>query len=361
MNQSKSMKILNIIDRIVKYFTRVKSTGRWFVGIGLGLIAANAIGLIVSATIPFNAFSVPFSFTYGDTGAPIGTLLGLFLIAVGVPIELYVFWSDLQTRKKQKILVVELRGLRKETGAPLVDALPADLNGTPSQILINLTQSKDGEISDPDEALKRVETIPLQLEQNYNGLDRSNIMKVFGGLAPVPFTFLTGVLLDDESPLLFLDWDRFTTKWRPLDDDDDGERFEISKSGEIGANDREIALLVSVSYPINIDDVRSKVEDMPLVQLKLKDGNFQSHWSEEKQAALAEQFLTTIKGFLEQDIDRIHLFMASPSSLVARFGNCYDKRNLPEIIVYQYKKNGTPLYPWAVRMPTSGKMAQIIQ
>lgn len=356
MSKYISTKAINILDRIVRYLTRVKSTGRWFIVVGVGLITTSVIRLSLSTTI----LSLPVSVTYGGSVTPIEMILGVLLVTIGLPIELYVFWSDRRARQKKKILVVELRGLRKEVGAPLVDALPSDLVGVPSQILINLTQSKDGEISDPNEALKRVEAIPLQLEQNCHGLDRSNITKVFGGLAPVPFTFLAGILLDDESSLTFLDWDRFATEWRPLDEDDDGKRFVISKMGEINTNDHEVALLVSVSYPINIDDVRSEVKDMPLVQLKLEDGDFQSHWSEEKQVALVEQFLTTVKGFLEQGIDRIHLFMAGPSSLVARFGNCYDKRNLPEIIVYQYDRGGEVLYPWAIDMPVLGKTTNII-
>ncbi|MBT1516371.1 hypothetical protein KIP88_38625 [Bradyrhizobium sp. SRL28] len=39
-----------------------------------------------------------------------------------------------------------------------------------------------------------------------------------------------------------------------------------------------------------------------------------------------------------------------------RFGCLYDKRNLPELIVYQYQREANPPYPWGILMPVSGRL-----
>jgi hypothetical protein len=34
-------------------------------------------------------------------------------------------------------------------------------------------------------------------------------------------------------------------------------------------------------------------------------------------------------------------------------GTIYDRRNLPEIIIYQYEKSQSPSYPWGVKIPSN--------
>lgn len=51
---------------------------------------------------------------------------------------------------------------------------------------------------------------------------------------------------------------------------------------------------------------------------------------------------------------RVHLVLAAPNSVIFTFGRRYDKRNLPEIIVYQYQRGEPIAYPWGVSMPVAG-------
>ncbi len=172
---------------------------------------------------------------------------------------------------------------------------------------------------------------------------------------PVPFTFLTGVLMDDEGTVFILDWDRHAEAWRELDGADDGKRFHIPDlAREIPDGTKETAMAVSVSYGVIADDVRARVGDMPLVELKLDGGSPDCHWSEHKQRALGQQFLDTAIGLSNRGVQRIHLFLAAQNSVAFRFGRLYDKRNLPKVVVYQYQKDSASAYPWGVLMPVSG-------
>ena len=178
---------------------------------------------------------------------------------------------------------------------------------------------------------------------------------VYGGLASVPFTFLTGMLIDDEGPVVLMDWDRHAKRWRQLDEVDDGARFQETGLNTIVDGTREVALAVSVSYRVEVDAVRSKVAGISLVQLTLPGGTADSHWSEDKQAALGERFFRMAIALGNLGVRRIHLFLAAPNSVVLRFGQLYDRRNLPDVVVYQYEQRTVPPYPWGVRMPASGE------
>ena len=45
---------------------------------------------------------------------------------------------------------------------------------------------------------------------------------------------------------------------------------------------------------------------------------------------------------------------SAQNSVVFRFGRLYDKRNLPEIAVYQYQREEDPPHLWGVLMPVAG-------
>lgn len=283
-------------------------------------------------------------------------IVGVVLIATGLVWEIGRYRTEQRRLARTKVIVIEVRGLRDSGGAPLIEALPPRLEGHRDHVLIDLRQGvKDGEIVAPESALQDLTSLPADLRRRENGFDRRDLSLVYGGLAPVPFTFLTGVLLDDEGAIAIFDWDRHAEAWRELDGADDGKRFQASLPAvalQHGAN--EIALTVSVSYGIIRDDVRSCVGDMPIVQLKLEDGSPECHWSEEKQRALGRQFLDTAIDLSNRGVRRIHLFLAAQNSVAFRFGRLYDKRNLPEVIVYQYQRHAASPYPWGVLMPVCG-------
>ena len=213
---------------------------------------------------------------------------------------------------------------------------------------------KDGEIVEPEAVLGKLISLPSDLKRRENGIDRRDLTLVYGGLAPVPFTFLTGVLIDDENTIIILDWDRHRENWRELEDSDDGKRFICSGLDCIPGDAREVALAVSVSYRVNTDDVRAKVGEIPVVALELEGGSPNCHWSEDKQRALGKQFLETVIGLGNRRVECIHLFLAAQNSIVFRFGRLYDKRNLPKVVVYQYQKSSVPPYPWGILMPVCG-------
>ena len=316
-------------------------------------------GWVLNVSIPFGDGQLDVSFD-SASGAPILLVytvcgVGLFLILFGLGWKVVRYKAERQRLDRKKIVVVEARGLRDVGGSSLIAAIPASMEGHQEHVLVDMRQGiKDGEIVAPKAVLKELISLPTDLKRRENGFDRRDLTYVYGGLAPVPFTFLTGVLLDDECAVVIFDWDRHVGVWRELDGPDDGKRFKCTGFDDIPVDTRQVALAVSVSYSIMRCDVRAKVGEIPFVTLDLEGGSPDCHWSEEKQCVLGSQFLNTVVGLGNRGVECIHLFLAAQNSVAFRFGRLYDKRNLPRVVVYQYQRSAKPPYPWGILMPVCG-------
>lgn len=64
---------------------------------------------------------------------------------------------------------------------------------------------------------------------------------------------------------------------------------------------------------------------------------------------------------LDEQVSRFGRIGYHSRSVVFRFSQLYDKRNLPSMIVYQYERAGSPSYPWGVVMPVSGQLRAAVR
>ena len=350
----------HFVRSLIDWLFRRRSPALTVMRIGLAcLVLAFGAGWALNVSFPFqgNRVSVVLDSSGGTPTIIVfaAAFVGVVLIFVCLIWEICRYGKDQRRLARKKVIVVEVRGLRQSGGLPLSASIPPGLQGKPDCMLVDLRQGiKDGEIVNPRVALEALTSLPVDLRRREDGLDRADITLLYGGLAPVPFSFLTGVLIDDERPVIILDWNRHEDAWCELNGTDDGIRFQTNGlTRDLNAT-IETALVVSVSYGINTGDVLALVPGMPIIELTLGRISPDCHWSEEKQRALGQQFLETVIELGTRGIQRIHLFLAAQNSVVFRFGRLYDKRNLPDILVYQYERGATPRYPWCIRMPVTG-------
>lgn len=275
--------------------------------------------------------------------------IGIFVFCVFVGWKRFNRENELRNRKK--VIVVEGRGLREDDGSPLASAVPSDIVGHRIAVALDLRQRRDGVIIQPAELLPEVDAARRVVQQHAKQNDRQDVTLVYGGLTPVPMTFLTGVVFDDEGSIVVMDWDRTREAWRSLDSRDDGQRFLFE--GFEGVEDaREVVLAVSASYQVRSENIATTF-GFPVVRLSIPDLN-SSHWSQVKQNALAEELLEAAKLLEAKGVETIHLLLAAQNSVVFNLGRRYDKRNLPGVVVYQYEANNEKKFPWGVRMPVRG-------
>lgn len=345
----------NTIRLYFDYLIHRRSPGMRLITVGAGLIALILGGIAFDLSFPTSTGVVKIGF---NTQAGVGYVLTVGVLALGVLLIVfgaYRLCREFAAADRLRVIVIELRGLRDWNGSPLVEAVPSRLRGKRESVVLDLRQRvEDGVIVSPSSALSGLQALRPRLNAIESGLDRRDIKHVLGGLAPVPFTFLLGVLVDDESPITIMDWDRHLRRWRELSDADDGQRFSVEGMDIAGGNE-SVILAISASYSVDIGGARSKVGPMPVVQMVLSGASTDAHWSAEKQQALARQFLDVAVRLGNAGVRTIHLFFAGPSSLVLRFGMTYDKRNLPNVVAYQYERGETPPFPWGVSMPVAGQ------
>jgi len=348
------------IEGAIDCLWRRRSTGltliRYGIGLFVGVCGVASWGVDTVIPTPYGELEIAFSINEG-------TPTFLVVLATALAAALILFGGVLliiETGRsgKKKILAIELRGLRDTEGTPLKDSIPLRFLGHRLQVLVSIRRA-DGQILAPDEALRRIIQLPDLIANSQAGTDRSDIAYFAGGLAPVPFSFLMGILLDDESVITLMDWDRARGSWHLLDGKDDGDRFS-----EVGLKDvgdaKEIVLSISVSYPTDTAGIEQAFEGLPIISMQLNNLAIDGHWSKDKQAALADQFFGVLRTLCSTNVKRVNLILAAPNSLVITLGRIYDKRNLPEITVWQYEKGKIPAYPWGVQMPVAGEEAKII-
>ena len=218
---------LTITSVIAEWLLRRRSPALIVMRSGLAvLVAAFAAGMAFDVSIPLQNGQFHFNFNSTE-GTPAILLfaaaaLGMLLVVAGVLWELIRYRAERKELNRKKVVVIEARGLRDTSGTPLLASVPAALLGRKESLLIDVRQRiRDGVLSDPIAAVEDSMSLPSDLRRRENGFDRSDITLLYGGLTPVPLTFLTGVLMDDEGQVIVMDWDRHLENWRALDGDDE--------------------------------------------------------------------------------------------------------------------------------------------
>ena len=313
------------------------------------VLAANLSLRVVAGTLIYK--DITFKLTQ-ETSIPVQdavTVVSLLIFLLSFTMLLIQSNQELAKKATQKVLVIEGRGLRNDDGMSLAANLSKVYPQLRIPLLLDLRQGRDGKIDNPEALIPIITATKDSLNQFLRGNSRDDTQIVYGGLTAVPFTFLTGVELDDESAISVFDWDRTSERWRSLDELDDGHRLSNPKIENIKLADH-VLLAVSVSYQISETDLATSF-DFPTILMSLVDCSSNNHWSGAKQSALADQFFEIAKKLSARGVKHIHLVLAAPNSVVFKFGRRYDKRNLPELTVYQYEQSQNTKYPWGVRMP----------
>lgn len=290
-----------------------------------------------------------------------GWILAICSIVILVALGLIINRArvDARNRSRKRVIVVEARGLRDDNGSSLNQVVSESCRDQIIPVLLDLRNRLDGRVIEPERALEEIFSVHRSLLQHKNNVDRSDLTVVYGGLTSVPYTFLSGVLFDDEGKLQIYDWDRTQERWRSLADKDDGLSFEVSGIESL-SRQHEVVMAISFSYPVHEEHLKSAFSH-PVVRLTLEGMSSDAHWSKEKQNRLAQHFLEVTKKLSACGVKRIHLVMAAPNSTVFTFGRRYDTRNLPELVVYQFEQRNEIAYPWGILMPVVGqRSAKII-
>jgi hypothetical protein len=341
--------------KFVDYLTRILTIPRVLLGAAV-TIAVASIGL--SFTLNLQSGVNSFSFSSDDAGANTigawGLALAVMLFAVSIIWAIVDQVIAHRRDSKRTTIVIESRGLRDENGVSLATAVKKAVKGQVEEMVLDLRRfMRDGQVVDAQGAANEISRLPGDLKRRRELKGRDDTSIIYGGLTPVPFTFYTGVLLDDEGMLQSYDWDRVADRWRALDEEDDKSRFRTSFPAKEDWGD-SVVLAISCSYPILDDNLERSFPGVPVVRMDLMGQTKESHWSSAKQSALAMQVLdvaTTLEG---RGVKTVHLVLAAANSFVFQIGRKWDRRNVPRGTVYQFERDGDPPFAWGLVLPQPG-------
>lgn len=348
------------VHRAIEWLFRPRTLALVFLKNGVVLLVA-VLGLDILAQADFQGVSTAWSFRIASgEGLPKWAMLGAFglgcmLAILGIIVAAQRAWADIKKEARQKLIIVELRGLHNSPDSPAKGAELGEYIGQKEWVQVDFRPQGKDALVDPELALAQIGGIETTVEILAAGRDKGDIHLAIGGLAAVPALFLAGMLVDDETNVTLYDWDRSAKIWRLVEGSDDGKRFEPLEGAEVVAGTREVVLAVSVSYPIDTQALRQTFgASMPIARLTSNEILADRFWSEEKQQAYAASLRDAIQKLMTVGVQRIHMVLAAPASLSIRMGMAYDRRLMPDLIVYQYEKTAAPPYPWGIQMPTHG-------
>lgn len=334
-------------------------------GMFLGGLAL-ATGQFFEFKASYGPIGIGFGFADRQTW-PIGIQYGLLilgLISIGYGL-IFVHPRHLkrveEATQRQRVVVVDHRGLTFAVNKTVFESVPPEFLGRREEIPIDQTPyvSGNSRVDDPEKSLEEVLHIRRDIDSRVKAVDKKDVTVIYGGLASVPFTFLTGYLIDDDNDVEVLDWDRFKGKWhhiKPIG----CEIQEATISGlEEARSAEEVVVAVSISYKADLPALAKAFPGLPLVHMDSGDYQPNNHWDKTQQQRWAEQFVTLIRAL--GGAKKIHLTIAAQNSVVFTLGRTYDRRNCPPLCLYQYERDEDPAYLWAVEVPRLGNKAQIVR
>jgi len=357
----------HLLRRVTAFFLRRRTIARGLVAAGVGLMGLAYGGLSDGELVyqdPQRFFGLALrSANFLPAWSALAlACVGLMLVLGG----LYIGVSDhLHTRRlesRRKSIIVELRGLHS---SPDTSADASDLGlprGAVDRHTVDFRPSREGELVDPVLALEKLAGMKRALESACGGRAPEDVTLAVGGMAAVPCLFLAGMLLDNETSVIVFDWDRNLKKWRLTDGQDDGKRLLPFDATAVATGTPEVVLAVSLSYLVDEAALERRFADsIPVVHLRAEETLADRYWSMEKQRACVVAFTDAVQRLMDSGVRRIHLVLVAPASLAIRLGMAYDRRLMPELVVYQYERSSSQGYPWGLRMPTHGYLEPAVE
>lgn len=182
----------------------------------------------------------------------------------------------------------------------------------------------------------------------YNGV-RAEIFP----LSPIPLLIHLGTLISDTVPVTVYQYDRYSQVWVSaaphhlmgvLPDLD----LKVSYTN---AQAKTLTCMISVSYPIHLEDVKAVVKnnDFDLLNISVAQPSVDLVLYREHVSQVVKLFKSNVEKLHEKNrYNDIHLFYAGPAGLAVELGRCINKNTLPYIHLYHYRFRELPRHQFAL-------------
>ncbi len=212
---------------------------------------------------------------------------------------------------------------------------------------------KNGIVTDPQEMLKKTESIKESIENNTRKINSEYLKLYYAGMIQVPFAFLAGTIFDNTQAVEVYDWDRKAEKWYYLKKSRKSKIQIDIKYPEIDVKNI-MAIEVAISYEIDRNNTLEAVGNVPVLKIQTQVVGRDNCSDIESQKYIADEFHKILDKY--SYVDEIHIFVAAQNSMVFNLGRQVSKRVHPKILVWQYENQNTIKNPWAVEIANTNSI-----
>lgn len=300
-----------------------------------------AVAMIGSGSFNFNITSNSNSFSFSMDNS--GGFLSIALICIGLFVLIYQIIDD----SKKKAIIIQHTGIAEIPNMDIDSARPI-WEKVFKPITINIECDrfyKDGIVTDPQEMLKKTESIKESLENNTRKSNPENLKLYYAGMAQVPFAFLAGTIFDNTQAVEVYDWDRENNKWYYLKKSSD-PKTKIDIEYPETEIKKLMAIEIAISYDIDRKNTLEAVGNIPILKIKAKTIEKDNASDINSQNYIASEFHKILDKY--SSVDEIHVFIAAQNSMVFNLGRQVSKRVHSKILVWQYERKNKQKNPWAV-------------
>ena len=157
-----------------------------------------------------------------------------------------------------------------------------------------------------------------------------------------------GFLFGTRSSVQYAERDRDGPGWHWITEGDD--RFPpLERRPHAELHGEDVAVSVSVSYPITTEQIVASVGDMPIVALSVPNPRLDLVRTTKQVEAYSSVFRNVLEELARsRSVKRIHLFAATPMAISFALGRQIRPTVHPDVHAYNYFRSGPRPYPWGL-------------
>lgn len=326
-------------------------------GVALEFLSFGGYKLIFEYNRYISNGYVAIGISTSDTSEIVLNILGIF----GALLMIGGFWIGIRdwatVRRKnsrKKNIIIELRGLSATLNQSLRSSISKTMTGQVEEVLVEIGQHVTaGTPSELEKALEKVNNIHSRIETAIAGKDSGDISIHAGTVAPTPFQFLFGVILDDEFGPNVWEYERLKNEWQKLDQNDPSIVVNEHIDPSISSQDTEVVVAISATFVVLDSTIANTWPNLKVAKIENPTAAPSSIWTEADQILIVDSFLRVMALLKNRGIKKVHLALAASPSICLRLGRHFDQRNLPEVTVYQFDRS-LDRYTWGVEIASIG-------
>jgi len=281
-------------------------------------------------------------------------IFGVLLIIFGILLHSFYKKAEAKANKPKKLFIAIIHKSIDDCIKPIYSKLDKFLLDEYQIQEIEIDQTmiyKNGTLEYPEASILYQNDILAKIKALTD--NNRDFAVAYFGLAHIPLVWYLGNTIADKFEINYYEYNRNSARWYKL------ERAQLEATNFYTIDKRSFEsespngiIKIEISYEIENTEIFQVVENHKyFTTIKLNSIALDSIKNLNQIDTLAQSFRNELDRLInDSNIEYIHIFYAGPVSLGLSLSRKISKRTDPKIIVYNYTRNSSPKYKWALLM-----------